>query len=124
MAEDWSRYTRKQDHSGSFRLVIRQACEQAKQAYMKEISLADAAGHAGLSVSHFSALFKQHTGDSYVSYVNRVRIDKAKQLLLEPDLKIYQVAEMVGFVSVPYFTRIFKAIAGQSPNAYRKELGI
>lgn len=124
LAEDWSRYTRKQDQSRSFRLVIKQACELAQQAYMKEISLADAAGHTGLSVSHFSALFKQHTGDSYVSYVNRIRIDKAKQLLLEPDLKIYQVAEIVGFVSVPYFTRIFKAVAGQSPNAYRKGLGI
>lgn len=124
LGEEWARRNGNQMEKRSFRLVIRQACEHAEKHYMQELTLAAASRQAGLSASHFSALFKQHTGDSYVNYINRLRIDKAKQLLLEPDLKIYQVAEMVGFSSIPYFTRLFKTVAGMSPNEYRKGMGI
>ncbi|TBL74658.1 response regulator [Paenibacillus thalictri] len=124
LTELWCKMSQSQDHKRSFRLIIKQACDYAEKRYMQEISLSHISETVGLSVSHFSALFKQHTGDSFVNYMNRIRIDKAKQLLLEPDLKIYQVADMVGFSSVPYFTRVFKNITGLSPNEFRKGMGI
>ncbi len=124
LIELWCQYSKNQDNRRSFRLVIKQACDYAEKNYMQEISLSHIAEYVGLSVSHFSALFKQHTGDSFVNYLNGIRIDKAKKLLLEPDLKIYQVADMVGFSSLPYFNRVFKNIIGMSPNEYRKGMGI
>ncbi|WP_141336292.1 helix-turn-helix domain-containing protein [Paenibacillus sp. tmac-D7] len=124
LTELWCKYSQNQLNKRSFRLVIKQACDYAEKNYMQEISLTQIAEYAGLSVSHFSALFKQHTGDSFVNYINQIRIDKAKQLLLEPDLKIYQVADMVGFSSMPYFNRVFKNMTGLSPNEYRKGMGI
>lgn len=51
-----------------------------------------------------------------------VRIDKAKHLLWDNDIKIYDAAEMVGFVSLPYFNRVFKSVTGMSPNEYRKSM--
>ncbi|WP_248926068.1 response regulator transcription factor [Paenibacillus hamazuiensis] len=124
LTELWCKISQTQHNKRSFRLVIKQACDYAEKFYMQEISLSQISEHVGLSVSHFSALFKQQTGDSFVNYMNRIRIDKAKQLLLEPDLKIYQVADMVGFSSIPYFTRVFKNMTGLSPNEFRKGMGI
>lgn len=124
LTELWCQYSQNQQNKRSFRLVIKQACDYAEKNYMQEISLSHISDYVGLSVSHFSALFKQHTGDSFVNYMNRSRIDKAKKLLLEPDLKIYQVADMVGFSSMPYFNRVFKNSTGMSPNEYRKGMGI
>jgi two-component system response regulator YesN len=77
-----------------------------------------------MSVSHFSALFKRSTGVTYLNYVNNKRIEKAKELLLVPELKIYEVADKVGFASLPHFNRIFKQEAGVTPLEYRKRLGI
>jgi two-component system response regulator YesN len=124
LTELWCQYGQNQHNKRSFRLVMKQACDFAEKSYMQEISLSQISEFVGLSVSHFSALFKQHSGDSFVNYMNGIRINKAKQLLLEPDLKIYQVADMVGFSSMPYFNRVFKNITGMSPNEYRKGMGI
>ncbi|WP_159887792.1 helix-turn-helix domain-containing protein [Paenibacillus puerhi] len=125
LTEQWCQWNQQQQHhKRSFRLVMKKACDYAEQSYMQEISLSQIADYVGLSVSHFSALFKQHVGDSFVNHLNKIRIGKAKQLLLEPDLKVYQVADMVGFSSMPYFNRVFKNVTGLSPNEYRKAMGI
>ena len=106
------------------RLLIKKVYEYVRQNYVKEITLFQIAEHADLSVSRFCVLFKQSNGDSFVNYLNDYRIEKAKQLLLEPDLKVYEVADMVGFSSLPYFNRLFKSITNQTPNEYRRSLGL
>jgi two-component system response regulator YesN len=98
--------------------------EFVQQNYMKEITLSQIAEIADLSVSRFCVIFKKNTGDSFVNYLNQYRIDKAKQLLLETDLKIYEVADMVGFSTLPYFNRLFKTVTGLSPNEYKRSLGL
>lgn len=124
LTEQWCQLGKHIDDKKSVRLVMKKACDYAEKNYMHEISLSQIAEYVGLSVSHFSALFKQHTNDSFINYLNQIRIDKAKELLCEPDLKIYQVAEIVGFSSVPYFNRVFKNTTGWSPNEYRKGIGV
>jgi two-component system response regulator YesN len=106
------------------KLVIKQVCENIKENYMNDITLAEMAEYSNLSTSYFSTLFKQYTGQSFVNYVNRTRIDRSKLLLMEADIRIYDVADMVGFSSLPYFNRVFKKVVGMSPNEYRKSLGI
>jgi len=123
LTEQWCQLSLTRDKR-PVRLVVKKACDYVEKNYMQEISLSHIAEYVGLSVSHFSALFKQHTNDSFINYLNQIRIQKAKELLLEPDLKIYQVAEIVGFSSVPYFNRVFKNVTGWSPNEYRKGMGV
>jgi two-component system response regulator YesN len=99
---------------------IRHVCEYLEHHYMDNVSLADAAQRAFLSISHFSALFKKSTGQTFLNYLNHVRIHKAKLLLSETELKIYEIADQVGYVSMPTFNRVFKQTAGLTPAEYRK----
>lgn len=104
--------------------VIEKVCEYIENHYYDDFSLTKLAERAHLSVSYFSTLFKKVKGQTCLNYYNQVRMDKAKELMLEPDLKIYEVANMVGYNSMPYFNRLFKELVGMTPIDYRKRLGV
>jgi two-component system response regulator YesN len=123
LLEIWFRYY-PQMVSGDTRHAIRRTCEYVNQNYMLNITLSAMARNENLSLSYFSTLFKQSTGESFVNYLNRIRIEHAKKLLLEPDIKIYEISELVGYCSLPYFNRVFKHWTAMSPNEYRKRLGL
>jgi len=88
--------------------------------YGDKLTVAAAAAFARLSPSHFSHLFKKEVGSSFVQYLNRFRIDEAAELLLDSDMAVGEVAEAVGFQSLPHFNRIFRKLRQQSPSAFRK----
>jgi AraC-like DNA-binding protein len=67
-------------------------------------------------------MFKKATGLNFTEYLSRVRIEKAKNLLLNPNLRISEIAFEVGFQSLTHFNRVFKKIVGQSPTDYRRQL--
>lgn len=73
-----------------------------------------------LSESHLSSTFTRETGQSFIDYLTRVRIEKAKELIATTNLKIYEICEKVGYTNVEHFSRIFKKIAGISPKDYKK----
>jgi two-component system response regulator YesN len=123
LLEIWFRYY-PQMMSGESSHAIRRTCEYVNQNYMMNITLSGMARNENLSLSYFSTLFKQCTGESFVNYLNRIRIEHAKKLLLEPDIKIYEISELVGYSSLPYFNRVFKHWTAMSPNEYRKRLGL
>jgi len=83
------------------------------------ISLADLAGMAGLSVSHYSALFRRATGYGALEYQIRLRMGTARELLDTTDRPIASVAAQVGFTDPLYFSRQFHRIHGVSPTEYR-----
>jgi two-component system response regulator YesN len=103
---------------------IKRVREHIDIHYFENFSLARMADMAHMSVSHFSMLFKKTTGQTCLNYLNTVRITRAKELLQEPDLKIYEIADMVGYSSLPYFNRIFKQIVTITPVEYRKRIGL
>jgi two-component system response regulator YesN len=84
-----------------------------------ELSLSQVCQHVFLSLSYFSGLFKQQTGDTFVEYLTRLRLDKAKQLLITTQLKTYDIAERVGYSDPQYFSVIFKRNTGRTPKEYR-----
>jgi AraC-like DNA-binding protein/ligand-binding sensor protein len=84
-----------------------------------DLSLAGIAKAVNVSANYFSTLFKQATGLNFADYVARVRIEKTKNLLLNPNLRISEVAFEVGFQSLSQFNRSFRRIAGVSPKEYR-----
>jgi two-component system response regulator YesN len=79
--------------SQNVKLAIKRVQEYIDEHFEQNISLSEAADRAHMSVSHFSALFKRSTGVTYLNYVNNKRIEKAKEYLLVPELKIYEVAD-------------------------------
>lgn len=99
---------------------IKKACDYMDSHYYESFTLARLAGMSHMSVSYFCMLFKKTTGQTCLNYLNQVRLQKAKALLQEPDLKIYEIADMVGYTSLPYFNRIFKQIVKITPVEYRK----
>jgi two-component system response regulator YesN len=85
-----------------------------------DLSLEEVAAEAQISPGYLSRLLKQETGFSFVDYLTRVRITQALQVLNNPSMKIYEVAEAVGYQSQHYFSRAFKRVFGRSPVEYRK----
>ena len=65
-------------------------------------------------------MFKQETGETFTAYLNRVRIDHSRALLRRKDLRLVDIALMVGFEDQSYFTKVFKKVVGISPLRYRE----
>ncbi len=99
---------------------ILDAVQYMKIHYMENILLPDVSRAVFLNEWYFSSQFKRHMGVSFKEYLNNIRIDAAKKLLLDNDLKVGQIAEMVGFGDATYFATAFKMIAGKTPKEYRK----
>jgi len=86
------------------------------------LSLAAVAHVVNMSATYFSEKFKEMTGISFVDYVSRTRIEKARNLLLNPNRRVSEVAFEVGFQSLSQFNRTFKKVTGESPREYRASL--
>ncbi len=75
-----------------------------------------------MSVSYFSALFKEATGVTFVDYLTSLRIDKAKELLKNTSKKTYEIAEEVGYNDAHYFSLVFKKRTGTTATTYRESV--
>ena len=88
----------------------------------EHLSLGQVAKAVNTSTFHFCKLFKKATGLNFTDYVSRLRVEKAKNLLLNLNLRVGEIAYQVGFQSLTHFNRVFKRITGQSPTTYRDQL--
>lgn len=93
--------------------------EYVKENYMNEISFLDLAKVCHVSRSHLSALFKKEVGCSFPEYLVNFRIHKAAKLLKEENLRVSEVAELVGYQDVAHFSKIFKKYMGVSPKTVK-----
>ncbi len=84
------------------------------------ICLATVAKAVNTSTFYFCKLFKRATGLTFTDYLARVRIEKAKTLLLDPNRRVSEVAYDIGFQSLTHFNRVFRKIVGRSPSSYRQ----
>lgn len=84
-----------------------------------KISLEDAAAHLHLHPSYLSRLFKRETGENFIEYVTRMKMEKAKELLEITDKSVEQISDMLGYENKNYFGKLFKAHTGFVPNVYR-----
>lgn len=90
--------------------------------YDKNITLTDVGEKLYASPYYISRIFKQETGTNLIDYINEVRVERAKELLKNPQYKIYEVGEMVGISDSHYFSKLFRKISGLSPKEYRAGL--
>ena len=84
------------------------------------ISIHDAAKTVGMSASHFRRLFKQVTGQSFITYLNHFRIGRAQQLLASSDKSILDISQEAGFCDQSYFGLIFRQLVHMTPLQYRR----
>ncbi len=108
--------------SGGVNQVVKHAIAYIEMNYAEEITLEELSKEVGLSKSYLSTMFKKETGRNIVEYVNDLRIKKAKELILKSDLRIFEVAERIGFKDPKYFSKQFKRSVGVSPNDYKNQL--
>ena len=87
----------------------------------KKLTLDELAAQANLSKFHFARLFAQETGCSPMRYLQNTRIEQAKSLLLSTNGLLSEVAELLGFDDVYYFSAVFKKVTGLSPGRYRRK---
>lgn len=106
----------KKDNSN--KKLIQKSIQYMKEHYKEDLAVISVAKEVGLSPNYFSHLFKQEIGKSFVNVMNEYKIEKAKQLLAQGELKIYEVADSLGFSDYRYFTQIFKKYVGCTPKEY------
>ena len=102
--------------------VITRAKAYIQEHQAEDLSLGQVAKAVNTSSFYFCKMFKRFTGLNFTSFLSRIRIEKAKNLLLNPNLRISEIAFEVGFQSLTHFNRVFKRISGQSPTEYRVQL--
>lgn len=90
----------------------------------EHLSLENVSGGVFLNKSYISHIFKKISGISFVNFITDVKMDRAKILLMNPKLKIYEIAAQIGYNNPEYFSRVFKATTGITPNRYRSSLNI
>lgn len=102
---------------------IRSALEYIQAELSRpSLSIKDVAESIHLNPSYTSSLFKEETHQTFSEFVNRLRLIRAKGLLLQTDKKIYEIAEEVGFSSSKYFVQVFRDVESMTPNHYRNDL--
>lgn len=89
--------------------------------YQHDIGIEEVAEHVQISFSYFCTLFKQTAGCTFLEYLTRFRIQKACQLLRQSEVKVYQIAPLVGYQDPRYFTQVFKKMMGMTPSEYREQ---
>jgi len=88
----------------------------------ESLSLNQMAKALNVSTFYFCKMFKKATGLTFTDYLARTRIERAKNLLLNPNVRVSEVAYDCGFVSLTHFNRVFKRVVGKSPTEYRRTL--
>lgn len=88
--------------------------------YAEDLRLAELAEKVYISRNYLSNIFRSVTGDTFNEYLTKVRMEKAKSLLAEGKMMVYEIAEKVGYKNVPYFTTLFKKYIGRNPTDFVK----
>ena len=102
--------------------AITKAKEFIREHHTEDLSLGQVAQHVHTSVFYFCKLFRKVTGTTFTEFLSRTRVEKAKNLLLNPNLRISEIAYEVGFQSLTHFNRVFRKVVGESPTGYRLRL--
>lgn len=100
--------------------TIKRAINYIREHYQEGISLEEVAGKLGITPEYLSTLFNREMGENFSTFLRKFRISHAKRLLKGTDMKVYEIAETVGYTDPKYFARVFKDELGISPGDYRQ----
>jgi len=103
--------------------LIKKAYEYIDDNFSRDISLTEISEELDISSYYFSKLFKEETGEGFVEYLTKRRIDKAKDMLKDPEKSIKEICSECGYADPNYFSRIFKKSTGMTPTDYKERAG-
>ena len=101
--------------------LIFKVLEYIDNNYYTDLKLKDISQKFGYNSCYLEKLFKKNVGESFNTYLGKVRINKAKEFLLQ-DMKVLEVAEKVGYKDLDYFTQKFKEHTGKTPGSFKEEM--
>ena len=101
--------------------VIHRCIQYIGEHYSEPITLRQAAEHVYLTPPYLCRIFKKETGITFNEYLNRIRVNKAKELLANRKLRLTDISLLVGFEDQSYFTKVFKRITGMLPSVWREK---
>ncbi|MFD0695157.1 response regulator [Paenibacillus sp. GCM10027628] len=104
--------------------AIEVALQYIRTHYHADLSLEKVASIVYLNPVYFSQLFKQKTGQGFKEYVIHLRLEQAKQLLMNPKFKLADIAERIGYQDMRHFTQVFRKKYGATPSEYRQEQNV
>jgi AraC-like DNA-binding protein len=102
--------------------VITKAKQYIREHLTEDLTLGQVSAAVHSSIFYFCKLFRKVTGLTFTEFVSRTRVEKAKNFLLNRNLRISEIAYESGFQSLTHFNRVFKKVVGESPTAYRGHL--
>lgn len=102
--------------------VLSQVEAQLKESYAENLTLKDFSRKYYINAAYLGQLFRKQYGESFKEHLNRIRIEKAVELLLHTDKKIYEIAEEIGYRDIDYFINKFIALKGCTPARFRKQI--
>ncbi len=102
--------------------LVGQAIKYVNANYMFKLSLKALANHLHINPSYLSMHFKKEMGINFTDYLNDIRIKRSKDLLITTNLSLLDISLQTGFEEQSYFTKVFKKLAGCTPNQYRKRI--
>lgn len=102
--------------------IVKNAVAYIEEHYQENLKLSDVAEQVYVSQWHLSKLINRYQGQNFSEILNGIRINKAKELLKDPSLRIGDIADEVGFLDMAHFSRVFKKLVGISANEYRNQL--
>ena len=96
--------------------------EYLSNNYFNDISLADLADYMCYNKVYFCSFYRKYVNENFTTTLNRMRVERAKELLRKPDTKASQIFSTIGYKSAPYFYKVFKSFTGKTPAEYQNEL--
>jgi two-component system response regulator YesN len=99
--------------------LVEVAKDYVRKHYHEKITLENIAAVTYLNPNYFSEMFKNQTGENFIDYLTRYRMERAKELLKDVRMKTYQVSHRVGYDNADYFCKVFKKVVGVPPGQYR-----
>ncbi|WP_419954573.1 response regulator transcription factor [Neobacillus niacini] len=109
-----------QDEKKTYSHLVTEAIEIIRKNYNRNITLEEICNQIAVSKNYFSYLFKREVGITLWNYLTELRLEKAKQLLIETDMKSYEISFQVGYENPSYFSMLFKKSESMTPNEYRR----
>lgn len=106
--------------SGSQEYLVKQIVEYCQKNYRKKCTLADLEQNLGYSKEHMARTFKKTYQITILDHINILRCNYANNLLMNPNMRIQEIAQEVGFEEASYFAKIYKTYTGITPSEYRK----
>lgn len=108
----------------NYHYVIHRAEKYAQENFSDpNISLLTTARHVGMSSAYFSTVFSQSTGTSFIAYITTLRVERAKQLLVNTKMRLADIAMEIGYNEPNYFSHVFRKATGMTPKEYRQRNG-